>query len=83
MGFKPRKKRRKPDWISGTTADLYDETARYVNMVRNGERNDSEIMSMVMFLTEGHNKLIEAAKELVSLQKEASRKKPLKYGDLL
>jgi hypothetical protein len=47
------------------TAELARVSERYVRMVINGDRENEEVMRIYMFLNEGENKLLKAAKELV------------------
>jgi hypothetical protein len=86
MGLKPRKKRRKPDWVSVDTAKIHQVTPRYVNEIRSGTKNNEQILTTVMDLIEGHeklvNKLIEEVKRVVPIQdKHPPKRKPGKLGD--
>ena len=82
MSFNPRKKRRKPDWVSEATANAHEITPREVNNVRNGERKNEAVLETVMELIEGHNKLIEEVTARVRFDKSA-QKNTKSYGDLI
>lgn len=47
------------------TADLHKISKRQVRRILDGENQNKEVLETFMFLSEGQNKLVEAAKKLV------------------
>jgi hypothetical protein len=60
-------KARKRDEIAKVVADIHGVSPRYVNMVRNGERENEEILATLVDYQQNKSKLIQTLKELVPL----------------
>lgn len=72
--------KKRDDWAS-IVAEMYDVTPGYVRQVRNGDRNNEEILATIMDLVEGKEKLVEAVKKLVPIDgpsAKTNRMKPVK-----
>lgn len=64
---KTRVKRRKRDELARVVAELHGVSPRYVNMVRNGDRQDEEIMASLVDYKQNKNKLIQHLRKLVPI----------------
>jgi len=62
--YKPSRKR---DDLATIVADIHGVTADYVRKVRNGERENEEILATYMDILEGKTALIEAVKKTVPI----------------
>jgi hypothetical protein len=54
--------------ISRIVADIHGVSTRYVNMIRNGERENEEIMATLVEYRQAHRKLIENLEKLVPIK---------------
>ena len=54
--------------ITRIVADIHGVSARYVNMVRNGERENEAIMETLVEYRQAHSKLIEHLEKLVPIK---------------
>jgi len=50
------------------TAEITGFTTDYIYLVLRGDRKDTDVMQTYMFLHEGENKLLKAAKQLLDLK---------------
>lgn len=82
MGNKATITTRKRDEITSIVAEIHGVSARYVQMVRNGERENEQILASVMDLLEGKNKLIESVKQLVPLDKKPEKRRKTTLGSI-
>lgn len=64
---KQRRKARKRDEIAQIVAEIHGVTPRFVNMVRNGERESEEIMATLVDYQQNKSKLILHLRKLVPL----------------
>ncbi len=46
-------------------AETLGKTPRYIRMVLNGDRENNQVLPLMMELQEGENKLLEAVKKLI------------------
>lgn len=81
MTNKSRKSGRKRDWVTEKAAEITGFKEDYVRKVRNGDRNNETILTVVLELIEGNNKLVEKVKKLVPINNTIKRT-PIKYGDI-
>jgi hypothetical protein len=70
---KTKHKRRKRDDIAQVVADITGVSPRYVNMVRDGERNNELVEMIAVEYHLGKNKLIKHLEQLVPLEKSTNR----------
>lgn len=66
---KPNARAKQRDDLATIVADMYGVSARYVRMVRNGERENEQILGTLIEMREGKNLLIQSVKELIPIGK--------------
>lgn len=69
----PARTRRKPDDIAQVVADITGVTPRYVNMVRDGDRNNELVETIAIEYHLGKNNLIKYLETLVPLDSKTHR----------
>jgi hypothetical protein len=82
MGNKTRNKTRKRDEISVLVASIHGVSPRYVQMVRAGERENEAILTTVMDLLEGKNKLVDEVKKLVPFSEKCKKRAKTTLGSI-
>jgi hypothetical protein len=63
-----KKKARERDDVAKVVAKIHRVEPRYVNMVREGDRNNEEILATVVDYEVGKNKLIRALEQMVQIK---------------
>lgn len=70
---KTTRKNKKRDEVAAIVADIHGVSPRYVRMVRDGERDDDEILATLIEYTQGKNELIRALEKTVSINPNPKR----------
>lgn len=74
---------RKRDHVSELTAEIHGVSPRLVQYVRTGERENESILTTVMEVHEGINKLVEEIKQRVILEEKPKKRPKTTLGYLL
>jgi hypothetical protein len=72
MGKTSRKYKKRDD-VAATVAKIKGLSYRYVQMVRDGEREDEEVMAMLVEYTQGKTALIKSLEKIVKITPNPKR----------
>lgn len=77
---KTTSKGKKRDHTARVVADITGYSVDMVNRVRNGDRENDDIMATLVDYQQMHNKLVNHLKQLIPLEKKRDRNRKLKFA---